>query len=189
MNTPARINTALAALVILGAAAVMMGITLPDFLHNWQRAFDRYPYVEATGWDLPMLLGIPALLLLSTGMLLRVFDRATERRLGRILKLATIFALIAIGTRIIYGFVVSWYLTSAGYSKCWTLTDPSLYARATWVNHADYCVENAGPFRGQLLAWIDTQVAQGREVRPENVQRAAQELLAESVTAGQVGNP
>lgn len=173
-----RLNALAAGLLVIVVIVILLMITLPDFVLNWSRAIERYPYVKVTAWDLPYLLAIPVLILSGVSLFLKAFNRSPKEVPIEIIKIAVIWILGAIAVRVVYGALIPIYLGKAGYSKCQTLSDPSLHARSVWVIEQFICVANSGHVRDELIDEFDKLIAEDGELSIENVQEAYRKVDA-----------
>ncbi len=163
------------------SATVFIIVVLPgsSLLENIARLNSSNIYVAASSWDIPAFISLPCFLALIYALLLRLTQKATEIRIQRCVKVATIFALAAIVFRIPYGFAISHYMEAKGYSSCVSYTSPALMSPAVWVRYPTYCIENTGSVRRSLLEWIDSSVEAGKSISPEDLKRKAEQLLEE----------
>ncbi|MFE8073509.1 hypothetical protein QQM79_20870 [Marinobacteraceae bacterium S3BR75-40.1] len=148
------------------------------FLENFKRLENRHIYVAVSTWDLPLLVSLPAFLVLIAGLLLRLFDKATDARINLCIKIALPFAFLAILTRVIYGFSISDHMEDEGYSPCWHYSSPAMMSPTVYVRNPAYCVPNAGKVRREVLAWMDELPNNGRNISAKEVQVKVSELLA-----------
>lgn len=173
-----RLNALAAGLLVFAVVAILLFITLPEFFLNWNRALNGHLYVKATGWDLPSLFAIPVLVLAGIALLLKAFNRSPEKISAKLLRITVIWMLICFAVKFIYGSFVLIYLSMAGYSKCLTLSDPSLYARSVWVKEDFICVANAGHVRDELIDGFDELITEGGELTADTVQKIYKEVDA-----------
>ncbi|GAA5217169.1 hypothetical protein GCM10025776_20700 [Corallincola platygyrae] len=89
------------------------------------------------------------------------------------------FAVALIASRIAYGFALPAYLTSKGYTLCLQYSSPALAGRNVWVIDPDFCIDNMGSLRDEVMAWFDKQVADQQPLTVARVQLEIANLKAE----------
>ena len=133
--------------------------------------------VAVSNWDIPVFLSLPCFVSLIIALCFRFANQASEKRISACVKIALIFAIMAIIVRIPYGYLASHYMRNKGYSPCWEFSSPSIMGDIVWVRNSGYCVENSGSVRKELLAWIDARPNAGKDVSPVEVRAKAEALL------------
>lgn len=163
-------------IIILSCAGMIFIAQVNPFLENVNKLIEGHIYVLVSKWDIPLFLCFPGFLAIIVGLILRLIDLDTERRMDVCTKIIIVFGLLFVITRIPYGFVTSYYLTSKGYSACWGLSSPSLMSPTVWVRDPGYCVNSASAVKSEILAWMDTLPDGGKNISPEDVNAKAEAL-------------
>jgi hypothetical protein len=154
-------------IVVLGGA----------FAVNVGRLVQGHIYVSVSNWDIPLLLAVPTYLALINLLLLRLFDRASDKSVTTTIKIATTFAIVAILARPIYGYFVTTKMEYSGYTSCWPYSSPSLMSPTVWVKQPGYCVSNSGKVRKEILSWMDTLPNRGSDIPVNAVNEKVSMLL------------
>lgn len=139
-------------------AAITVGIALfasQGFSESRAQLASSHIYVSISSWDLPLLVGLPAFLAITTALTLRLFNQMTDKRLHLLMKIALFFAVPAIILRLGYGFYISNDLEQRGYFNCWAYSSPSIMSNSVWVKNPGYCIDNSGQVRKEVLRWLD----------------------------------
>jgi hypothetical protein len=134
-------------------------------------------YVSVSHWDVPLLISVPTYLALTYVLLLRLLGHASEQSVKASIKIAVLFALIAIITRPIYGYLATSKMELSGYFPCWSYSAPTLMSPTVWVKRPGYCIENTGKVRKSLLNWMDSLPDLGSNVPVSVVEKQASMLM------------
>jgi hypothetical protein len=167
-------------IAVLGLTVyVLLVMRGASFLANISNLQNQHIYVAVSSWDIPAFIGLPCFVVLIAVLILRMKNGVSEVLIQKLLKVAIAFALIAIVVRVLTGFSIPNYLESKGYTYCPYYGSPALMSANIWVRSPEYCVENSGSVRKQLLNWFDSLPEFGRNISQADVRQKVGQLLAE----------
>ncbi|TVZ41154.1 hypothetical protein P886_0493 [Alteromonadaceae bacterium 2753L.S.0a.02] len=166
-------------LALAATVVILLIFRVGSLLENSEKLASGKIYVAASAWDIPVLLSLPTFIALIFAMLLKLLNKATDTRIQASVKVALIFAFIAIAVRIPYGLLLSKHLESHGYSRCVPYTAPAMMSATVWVRDSRYCIENSGSVRRSLLAWLDKTQLENKYLSPADVKVKVNSLLEE----------
>jgi hypothetical protein len=133
--------------------------------------------VNVNYWAFPVFFTYPGLLALIVVFFLRLVDLDTQDRIDACMKVVIVSGFIFLAVRIPYGFIASSYMESKGYSYCYYLTSASAKSDQIWVRDPDYCLDNTGVIRTDMLDWLHETQDAGLDPTPQEVRTKAKELL------------
>ncbi len=172
-----RLNILFFIFALSASVIVIVVIRGNSYLENIDKLNSGNIAVAVSSWDISIFLSLPCFVALIIALCFRLANQVSERRIGMSIKIALIFAIIAIVVRIPYGYIASHYMRDKGYSPCWEFSSPSIMGDIVWVRNFDYCIENSGSVRKELLAWIDARPNGGKDVSPVEIRTKTEALL------------
>ncbi|WDE09745.1 hypothetical protein [Thalassomonas haliotis] len=155
---------------------------LGSVLTNYNKLLIKSVFIEV--WPLtfsvPFIVGIFGLIIFSA--YLKLVGRMSQKKMQLGFKLFFVLLILAISSRIFFGWLSSYYLEKQGYSYCYFYSEHRAGTPDIWVEKADYCVENSGVVSIKVLAWISAQEAQGKSPTVLEVQKTVNDMIKNYIT-------
>lgn len=177
ISIAARLNYLFYILVLGAVIFVIVLFGVGGVISNVTKLANHNIYVSVSSWDVPLIVGLPCFFAMAYVLCLRFLNMAREQRIQKALKVAVVFAIAAIVTRLLYGFVIAAFLSYKGYSSCWQYSSPQVMSPTVWVNNSDFCIAHSGSVRRDILGWMDTLPNAGSGVSVDEVKVKVAELL------------
>jgi hypothetical protein len=142
-----------------------------NLIDNHYKVLNHASYLSVSKWSLPSLINVFGITALLYILILRLCKRLTQKKLDRAMKYFVYITAVFILSRLIYGFALTSYLESNGYSYCYYYSSTSMVGNSTWLSDPAYCMESITVHRNDIEEWFDQQDAEGKVLTIEYVQQ------------------
>jgi hypothetical protein len=166
--------------LIIILIATMVGLAIfsgGGIVNSISSLQQNYITASVNHWDLPIFFTFPGLLALIVICFLRLVDLDTQDRIDACMKVVIVIGFLFLAVRIPFGFIASSYMESKGYTYCYYLTSAAARSDQVWVRDPDYCIDDTGAIRIELLEWLHETQDAGLDPTPQEVRIKADELF------------